>query len=228
MVTAVQVAPGVSLWREKFSRPEQELLLGEVLARVETAPFYRPTMPGSGKPFSVEETNFGPLGWVSDKSGYRYQKLHPVTGKPWPEIPAALIALWREIAQAPDPECCLVNLYRGDARMGLHQDRDEQALSAPVVSVSLGDDALFRIGGIHAERPQQKPGAVLRRCGAVRRAGPARLSRHRPYPPRQLLAYSGRRPDQSHPATGHAIGHVSDKKRPGQRGRQSDGQRASA
>jgi DNA oxidative demethylase len=176
VVTAVQVAPGVSLWREKFSRPEQELLLGEVLARVETAPFYRPTMPVSGKPFSVEETNFGPLGWVSDKSGYRYQKLHPVTAKTWPEIPAALTALWREIAQAPDPECCLVNLYRGDARMGLHQDRDEQALSAPVVSVSLGDDALFRIGGSTRKDPSRS--LALSSGDVVLFGGPARLAYH--------------------------------------------------
>ncbi len=175
-MTAVQVVPGILLWRGKFSRPEQELLLGEVLARVETAPFYRPAMPVSGKPFSVEQTNFGPLGWVSDKFGYRYQAAHPITAKTWPEIPAALIALWREIAQAPDPECCLVNLYRGDARMGLHQDRDEQALSAPVVSVSLGDDALFRIGGTMRKGPSQS--LPLSSGDVVLFGGPARLAYH--------------------------------------------------
>jgi DNA oxidative demethylase len=146
-VNAIAVAPGVKLWHEKFSRDQQQSLLQDVLARIADAPFYRPVMPGSGNPFSVEESNFGSLGWVSDKSGYRYQTAHPVTAKPWPNIPEALIMLWREIAAAPDPECCLVNLYRDDARMGLHQDKDEKALSAPVVSVSLGDEALFRIGG---------------------------------------------------------------------------------
>src|SRR5581483_10740489 len=112
------------------------------------APFYRPAMPGSGKSFSVEQTSFGELGWVSDKSGYRYQKTHPVTGRPWPPMPQMLLSLWTEVTEAgtPPPQCCLVNRYRGPARMGLHQDRDESA-DAPVVSVSLGDAALFRMGG---------------------------------------------------------------------------------
>ena len=175
-MSPIAIAPGISLWREKFSRPEQARLLGEVLIRAEIAPFYRPVMPGSGKSFSVEETNFGPLGWVSDKSGYRYQKLHPVTAEPWPGIPESLIALWREIAAAADPECCLVNLYRGEARMGLHQDRDEQALSAPVVSVSLGDDALFRIGGTTRKGPSQS--LALSSGDVLLFGGPARLAYH--------------------------------------------------
>ena len=103
-------------------------------------------MPGNGKSFSVEQTNFGSLGWVSDKAGYRYQSTHPVTGNPWPEIPQSLLDLWEAVATAPPPQCCLVNLYREAARMGLHQDRDE-TVDAPVVSVSLGDNARFRIGG---------------------------------------------------------------------------------
>ncbi|HUO02756.1 MAG TPA: alpha-ketoglutarate-dependent dioxygenase AlkB, partial [Rhizomicrobium sp.] len=120
------------LWREKFSRAEQQTLLDDVMARLETAPLYRPRMPGSDKEFSVEESNFGALGWVSDKSGYRYQAAHPATGKPWPEIPRVLLELWREIADSPDAECCLVNLYRDGAKMGLHQDKDERNFSAPV------------------------------------------------------------------------------------------------
>jgi alkylated DNA repair protein (DNA oxidative demethylase) len=176
VVSPIAIAPGIRLWREKFSRPEQARLLGDVLAKVASAPFYWPTMPGSGKSFSVEETNFGPLGWVSDRSGYRYQKLHPVTAESWPGIPESLIALWREIAEAPDPECCLVNLYRGEARMGLHQDRDEQALSVPVVSVSLGDDALFRIGGTTRKGPSQS--LRLSSGDVVLFGGPARLAYH--------------------------------------------------
>src|SRR5438874_1412079 len=103
-------------------------------------------MPGSGKPLSVEMTNFGPLGWVSDQAkGYRYEKLHPVTGEPWPEIPDALLGLWAEATRYPvPPEACLVNLYRSGARMGLHRDQDEAASDAPVLSVSLGDRAVFR------------------------------------------------------------------------------------
>jgi len=141
------IAPGVFLWREYFSPIAQKALLDDVLARLEDAPLYRPVMPKTAKPFSVEESNFGRLGWVSDKSGYRYQPLHPVTGRPWPAIPETLLALCGDLADSPPPDCCLLNLYRKGARMGLHQDRDEKDLAAPVIGVSLGDEALFRIGG---------------------------------------------------------------------------------
>ena len=103
---------------------------------------------------SVRMTNFGPLGWVTDATGYRYQPLHPETGRPWPAIPAALIDLWRSLTEASaDPDCCLVNLYDAQARMGLHQDRDEADFSFPVLSVSLGDTAVFRIGGDNRRAP---------------------------------------------------------------------------
>ncbi|MBN9546879.1 MAG: alpha-ketoglutarate-dependent dioxygenase AlkB [Alphaproteobacteria bacterium] len=182
------------LWREKFSKDEQTALLQDVRARIEAAPFYRPVMPGSGNPFSVEESNLGTLGWVSDKSGYRYQVTHPVTDAPWPAIPDALMTLWREIANAPDPECCLVNLYRGPARMGLHQDKDEQALSAPVVSVSLGDEALFRIGGTSRKDPTRS--VKLSSGDVVMFGGPARLAYHgidRIYPGSSSLIPGGGR-----------------------------------
>ena len=91
------IAPGVFLWREKFSPLQQKDLLDEVMQKLDEAPLYRPVMPGNGKPFSVEESNFGALGWVSDKSGYRYQPTHPVTGAPWPAMPQALLDLWAEI-----------------------------------------------------------------------------------------------------------------------------------
>ncbi|HWY62093.1 MAG TPA: alpha-ketoglutarate-dependent dioxygenase AlkB [Rhizomicrobium sp.] len=172
----LDVAPGIILWREKFSRTAQENLLHDIQGRLKDAPFYRPAMPGSGKPFSVEESNFGPLGWMSDKTGYRYQQIHPLTGKPWPAIPPALLALWAEIAGPDEPQCCLVNLYRGKARMGLHQDKDETALSAPVVSVSLGDDALFRIGGPQRRGPTKS--LKLQSGDVVLFGGPARLAFH--------------------------------------------------
>ena len=147
-VAALKVAPGVTLWPGCLGRPAQRELLAEVAARAEAAPFYRPRMPRSGKAFSVEQTNFGSHGWYSDESGYRYEALHPVTRNTWPAIPDILVQLWFAVGDYPaPPECCLVNFYRHGARMGLHQDRDEQALDAPVVSVSLGDSALFRIGG---------------------------------------------------------------------------------
>ncbi|MGH6828510.1 MAG: alpha-ketoglutarate-dependent dioxygenase AlkB [Rhizomicrobium sp.] len=176
MVKPLLLGPGIRLWREKFPENRQEALLHAVLTGIAEAPFYRPRMPGSGKEFSVEESNLGPLGWVSDKNGYRYQPDHPITGKPWPAIPLPLMDLWREIAGAPDAECCLVNLYRGPARMGLHQDKDEIALSAPVVSVSLGDEALFRIGGQRRQGPTQS--VVLHSGDVVMFGGPARLAYH--------------------------------------------------
>jgi len=127
----------------------QQALLEDVRAVVREAPLYVPTMPRSGRPMSVRMTNCGTLGWVTDKErGYRYQPTHPETARPWPPIPPRLLALWDEVGRydAP-PEACLVNFYQANAKMGLHQDRDEQALDAPVVSVSLGDTCLFRVGG---------------------------------------------------------------------------------
>ena len=137
-----------------FDRPTQETLLEAVRDVVRRAPLFVPRMPKTGKPFSVRMTNCGPLGWVSDPSGYRYQPTHPETGAPWPEMPGPLLDLWRAVADCPaQPEACLVNLYAADARMGLHQDRDERDFSAPVVSVSLGDTCLFRIGGTRRRDP---------------------------------------------------------------------------
>jgi alkylated DNA repair protein (DNA oxidative demethylase) len=173
----LEIGPGISLWREALDRAMQQSLVADVLARVAQAPFYKPRMPISGKPFSVAETNFGPLGWVSDESGYRYAKTHPVTGAPWPSIPQALLDIWTETTryEAP-PECCLVNLYRGTARMGLHQDRDEQALDAPVLSVSLGNEALFRIGGTSRRDPTKS--LRLKSGDVLVFGGPARLAHH--------------------------------------------------
>jgi alkylated DNA repair protein (DNA oxidative demethylase) len=93
-------------------------------------------------------TNLGPLGWVSDRAGYRYQPAHPETGKPWPPIPEMVLDVWRQVSGYPhEPEACLVNFYHGGAKMGLHRDADEEDFSAPVVSISLGDTAVFRMGG---------------------------------------------------------------------------------
>ncbi len=133
-------------------------------------------MPDTGKPFSVEESNFGTLGWVSDKSGYRYQPAHPVTGAPWPAIPRPLLDLWAEINTGPAPECCLVNFYRGGAKMGLHQDRDEKDTSAAVIGVSLGDEALFRIGV--AVRGGRTASVTLASGDVIAFGGAARLAYH--------------------------------------------------
>jgi alkylated DNA repair protein (DNA oxidative demethylase) len=146
---ALEYLPG------KLKDAEQGRLLGALRAVMAEAPLFTPTMPRSGKPMSVRMTNCGPLGWVTDKEqGYRYQATHPVTGKPWPAMPQALLDLWADIARYPaPPEACLVNYYVGDAKMGLHQDKDEEDFAAPVVSVSLGDSAVFRVGGLTRKDP---------------------------------------------------------------------------
>lgn len=140
-----------------FKRPQQLELLDEIRCVLSDAPFFQPTMPRTGKPFSVQMTNAGPLGWISDVKGYRYQKCHPVTGRPWPPIPAMLIALWRDTAEWPgDPEACLINYYAAGTRMGSHIDSDELDFSAPVISVSLGDDAVFHVGGHRRSDPKTR------------------------------------------------------------------------
>ncbi len=133
----------------------QQTLVEEIRAIVARAPLYTPAMPRTGKEMSVRMTNAGSLGWLTDKErGYRYQATHPTTGEPWPDIPETLLALWREVADYPHPpEACLVNFYDTGAKMGLHQDSDEKDLNAPVVSVSLGDTCLFRVGGTKRNDP---------------------------------------------------------------------------
>ena len=149
------LAPGLRYLPGRFDRPAQEALVATIRQVVAEAPLFVPKMPRTGKPMSVRMTNCGSLGWVTDKErGYRYQPTHPETGRPWPAIPDALLALWDEVSGfSKPPEACLVNFYDPDAKMGLHQDRDESEFGAPVVSVSLGDQCLFRIGGVSRGDP---------------------------------------------------------------------------
>jgi DNA oxidative demethylase len=131
-----------------LDRAAQEQLVEALRLAVESAPLFTPVMPKTGKPFSVRMTNMGTLGWVSDKQGYRYQPTHPDTGVAWPAMPLSILDVWAKVSDYPHPpEACLVNYYIEGAKMGLHQDRDEKDFAAPVVSISLGDTALFRIGG---------------------------------------------------------------------------------
>ncbi len=161
-----------------FDPRSQVELLREVEEIVRRAPFCRPSMPRSGKPLSVEMTNAGSLGWVTDKEGgYRYQPMHPVTGEPWPAIPNLLIRLWQDVAQYPAlPEACLINLYRAGSKLGSHVDADEEDTLAPVVSVSLGDDAVFHIGGHRRSDPKTR--IVLRSGDVVVLGGLARRAYH--------------------------------------------------
>jgi alkylated DNA repair protein (DNA oxidative demethylase) len=141
------VPSGFQLFPAALDTQAQKALAEQVLDALEGVPAAHYVTPG-GKSMSVAMSNLGPLGWVSDARGYRYQGTHPDSGKPWPPIPPILLDLWaRHADAATPPDACLVNLYRGAAKMGLHQDRDEADMRFPVLSVSLGDTAVFRIGG---------------------------------------------------------------------------------
>lgn len=140
-LNGVRVVSGV------LDRTAQEGLVAELRALLKTAPLHQPVMP-NGKPMSVRMTAAGRFGWISDQKGYRYTQRHP-NGSAWPPIPKRVMDLWRLLVPgARDPECCLINYYAPDARMGLHQDRDEADFTQPVLSISLGDDGLFRVGGL--------------------------------------------------------------------------------
>jgi alkylated DNA repair protein (DNA oxidative demethylase) len=173
----IVIAPGVNYFPGFLDRAAQAALRNEVLAILSLAPLFRPRMPRTGKPFSVRMSNCGPLGWVSDEAGYRYQPTHPETGRPWPAMPPSLLAAFAAIApDAPPPEACLINVYDPAARMGLHQDRDEEELTAPVVSLSLGDTALFRVGGLQRNAPTRS--FRLDSGDAMSLAGEGRLAFH--------------------------------------------------
>jgi alkylated DNA repair protein (DNA oxidative demethylase) len=165
---------GFRLWPGLLDRAQQEALRDAVFARFRAGPLYIPRMPKSGAPMSVRMTNLGALGWVSDKHGYRYQATHPETELPWADMPPLVLHLWERLSDYPAlPEACLVNYYETDARMGLHVDADEEAWDAPVLSISLGDTAIFRIGGSLRSDPTRSvrlaSGDVCMLAGASRR-----------------------------------------------------------
>jgi alkylated DNA repair protein (DNA oxidative demethylase) len=177
MPAAVEIAPGCLWWSGWLDRVRQEALVAELRDLLKEAPLFTPRMPKTGKPFSVRMSNCGALGWVSDEIGYRYQSTHPETGRPWPPMPAVIREAWRTLAgDAPEPEACLINWYGDGARMGLHQDRDEQEFAAPVLSLSLGDTAVFRIGG--TSRRDSTRSIRLESGDALLLSGPSRLAFH--------------------------------------------------
>ena len=150
----------------------------DVRGVIMAAPLYRPTMPRTGKPLSVRMTNCGALGWLTDKArGYRYEPTHPITGQPWPPIPRRLLDLWTDVSGIRfSPEACLVNHYDATARLGSHRDEDEAEVRAPVVSVSLGDPAIFHLGGLKRTDPKRR--MTLRSGDVVVLGGEARLAYH--------------------------------------------------
>lgn len=174
---ALSLAPGLTYHPDFLDRDAQERLLEDVRAVTRSAPLYSPCMPRTGKPFSVRMTNAGRLGWVSDVNGYRYQPTHPETGLPWPAMPAQVLHAWEALSGYPSPpDACLINFYEPSARMGLHQDKDEEEFEAPVVSLSLGDTGLFRYGGLDRKDPTRS--VKLRSGDAIVFGGPARLIFH--------------------------------------------------
>ncbi|MGB4827407.1 MAG: alpha-ketoglutarate-dependent dioxygenase AlkB [Paracoccaceae bacterium] len=175
MTMEIREIRGLRVWPGYLDRAAQQSLVEDLRAVAAAAPLVQPVTPG-GRQMSVRMTAAGRLGWVTDRRGYRYEPLHP-QGTPWPAIPAAVLALWRDLTGlARDPDCCLVNFYGPGARMGLHQDRDEGDFSFPVLSVSLGDEALFRIGG--TERSEATESFWLRSGDVLVMGGAARLAWH--------------------------------------------------
>ena len=200
--TAMQALPaagpgasGLRLYPGYLSRTSQMALAAALEQIFAAAPLFTPCMPKSGRPMSVRMSNCGPLGWITDEAGYRYEPNHPFTNQAWPPIPEILIAAWDELGgYRHPPQACLINFYGATARMGLHQDRDEQDFDAPVVSLSLGDSCLFRIGG--AKRSDPTRSFRLSSGDAMVLAGKDRLAFHgvdRIYPGTStLLARGGR------------------------------------
>jgi DNA oxidative demethylase len=192
--------PGVVFRPGYFDAAAQRNLVGDLSEVLAAAPYFLPTMPRTGKPFSVAMSNCGSLGWVSDKErGYRYQATHPESGQPWPKMPQALTALWHAISGYPGPaEACLINFYdsakNASTKMGSHVDRDEADFTAPVVSVSLGDDAVLHVGGLVRSDPKSR--VTLRSGDVLLFGGPARLCHHgidRVHPGTSLLLPAGGR-----------------------------------
>lgn len=190
-----EIGSGLLLAEGYLDPQQQQAVLKDVRETVSLAPLYTPVMPRSGRPFSVRMSNCGPLGWVSDKAGYRYQPTHPITGKPWPKIPPPILQIWKDLSGHDQPaECCLINFYAPSAKMGLHRDDNEEDYSAPVVSVSLGDTSLFRFGGPERKGPTKS--VKLNSGDVIVMGGASRLNHHgvdRIYPGTSPLLKEGGR-----------------------------------
>ena len=161
-----------------YDHVQQQALLADVRALLAAAPLFEQRMPKSGALLSVRMSNAGDVGWVTDKErGYRHEQKHPITGHKWPAIPESLLALWNVVSRgAQPPNMCLINYYDADARLGLHQDLGAKSLGAPVVSVSLGDDAVFVVGGLN-RKDRTRP-IWLHSGDVVAFGGPSRLIFH--------------------------------------------------
>jgi alkylated DNA repair protein (DNA oxidative demethylase) len=176
--TDVTLPEGFRLHAGFLDRTAQEAMLADLRAVVAEAPLVRP-VTAWGKPMSVRMTSAGRVGWVIDRGRYRYTPHHPATGRPWPPIPASVMAVWEAVSDWDGPpDCCLLNWYGEGAKMGMHRDADEgeTAFAAPVVSVSLGDPARFRMGGTERGGPTRS--TILNSGDVLVMGGPARLAYH--------------------------------------------------
>lgn len=169
------VLRGVEVYQGLLDRAAQEAMVADIRGLVAAAPLFSP-MTLYGKRMSVQMTSAGRFGWFSDRAGYRYSESHP-SGVAWPAIPDSILQVWDSVSGSDRlPECCLVNLYREAAKMGMHQDRDEADFSHPVVSISLGDDGMFRIG--NTTRGGKTESVWLSSGDVVVMGGAARLVYH--------------------------------------------------
>jgi len=176
---SVEIAPGAMLFRAA-AESSAEALLREIENVIAISPLRRVTTP-MGKSMSVEMTNCGRAGWVSDRSGYRYEAFDPLSGKPWSPMPRIFSELAIRMTllagyQHFVPDVCLINRYSVGSKMGLHQDRDEQDFSQPIVSVSLGLPITFKFGGLR--RTDATRSVVLHHGDVVVFGGEARLAYH--------------------------------------------------
>ncbi len=166
---------GFRVHKGRLDAAGQSRMVDDIRAVVEAAPLFAPLTPW-GKPMSVRMTSAGKYGWFTDRKGYRYVDRHP-SGTPWPPIPGSVLAIWRDmVSDTRDPDCCLVNWYGAKARMGLHRDADEADYTWPVLSISLGDPGLFRMGG--PARSDPTASILLESGDVVIMGGPARRAYH--------------------------------------------------
>ena len=166
---------GFLIYKSLISADEQAEIVENIRVGLPQAPMFSPRTAW-GKPMSVQMSSAGRFGWYSDSDGYRYVPKHP-NGNDWPAIPASILRIWDEVSDVlRQPDCCLINHYREKERMGLHQDNDEQDFDFPVVSISLGDDALFRIGG--TDRKDKTESIWLSSGDVCVMGGDARLAYH--------------------------------------------------